>query len=189
MADQGLWFKLWCASLDDPDLDNLPLEDFGRWCKLGAFIKRQGVAGSVALKPPCLTLCALFHVTDFDALMAVFHRLPHVTVRRGESPVSSETIASVTFDNWARYQGDYSTHRVRRSRAMKRIRGEETKEENKKREEVPPKSPGELLTQSGSNGDQLEALRSLLPRTLKAVKPEDKLWAKLRTGGPEKKTT
>src|SRR3989304_6152508 len=35
MADQGLWFKLWCSAATDPDLQNLSNADFARWAKFG----------------------------------------------------------------------------------------------------------------------------------------------------------
>ncbi len=113
MADQGIWWKLWCSALDDPDLDNLDLADFGRYCKMGAFIKRQGQTGSIVLAPPARALCATFQVPDFNALIAAISRLPNVIV----TAVSSETNATVTIKNWLKYQGDYSTERVRKFRA------------------------------------------------------------------------
>lgn len=143
MSDQGLWFKLWCAALDDPDLDNLDLCDFARWAKLGALVKRQGTGGSLTITPPARALCAMFQVPDFDTLVRCFSVLPHVSVRRANGTVSSETNATVTFDNWWKYQGDYSTARVRKFRSMKRSRGEERRGEEMRREEIrlPPIVP------------------------------------------------
>jgi uncharacterized phage protein (TIGR02220 family) len=117
--------------LDDPDLDNLELCDFARWAKLGALIKRQGNSGEIHLQPPARALCAMFQVPDYDTLLSCFTRLPNVIVRRAESPVSLETNVAVTFRNWVKYQGDYSTARVRQFREMKRSkrRGEETRRE------------------------------------------------------------
>ncbi len=136
MADQGIWWKLWVSALDDPDLDNLPIADFGRYCKLGACIKRHGRAGSLAIAPPARTLCAMFQVPDYGHLLVTIKTLPHVTI----STVSPETIATVTFDNWSKYQGDLSTPRVRRLREMKRHRREERRREEKRRE-IPPTVP------------------------------------------------
>lgn len=148
MADQGTWWKLWTSALDDPDLDNLGVEDFGRYCKLGAFVKRHGTAGRLVVAAPARVLCAAFQVADFRELLAVFHRLPHVTTN-GVSPetvnaVSSETIATVSFDNWLKYQGDLSTERVRKFRftkrlkthTMKRYRREEKAEEKAEEKKV-----------------------------------------------------
>lgn len=129
MADQGLWFKLWCSADDDPDLDNLDIADFGRWCKLGLQVKAHGTDGTLVLRAPGRSLCAKFQVPDFDALVATIGRFPHVLVRRHTDPVSPETVVTVTFRNWAKYQGDFSTGRVRRFRQMKRSRGEEKRRE------------------------------------------------------------
>ena len=146
VADQGLWFKLWCASLDDPDLDNLPLTDFGSWAKLGAIVKRQGTAGTLILRPPARTFCSMFQVPDFDALVCCFQRLPHVCVRRGTEPVSGETLVNVSFANWLKYQGDLSTSRVRRFRDRKRSRGDEKRGDEKRGDEKDP--PPVLRTES-----------------------------------------
>jgi hypothetical protein len=136
MADQGLWFKLWCSADDDPDLDNLDIADFGRWCKLGLQVKAHGTDGTLVLRAPARSLCAKFQVPDFDALVDAILRFPHVQVRRDAGPVSGETVATVTFRNWAKYQGDFSTGRVRRFRQMKRSRGEEKRgEETRTRRE------------------------------------------------------
>src|SRR5262245_44175171 len=45
MADQGRWFKVWTSILDDPDFQELSLEDVGRWALLGAMTKLVGTSG------------------------------------------------------------------------------------------------------------------------------------------------
>ena len=120
MADLGVWFKLWCAALDDPDLDNLEIADFGRWAKLGAFVKQHGERGALLLKAPSRGLCVKFQVPDFDALVGAFQRLPGVVVRRDATAVSDVTHTTVSFRNWAKYQVNASTPRVRKFREMKR---------------------------------------------------------------------
>jgi hypothetical protein len=146
VADLGLWFKLWYAALDDPDMDNLDIADFGRWAKLGVFLKHQGTEGSLTLRPPAKRLCAALQVPDFDALMECLKRLPNVILRRenvGDNPaVSGETIAIVTFRNWMKYQGDFSTHRVRKYRS-RAVSGETAKRrlEEKREEKTFPPSP------------------------------------------------
>lgn len=153
MADQGQWFKLWCSVLDDPDLDALDLEQFARWAKLGALVKRQGTDGVLVIRPPARVVLAMFQVPSFDALLSAFHGLPGVFVRRVESSVSNETESgvsySVSFVNWMKYQGDFSTPRVRSFRArqaeMKRLRGEEKRGDETRGEVVgapPPISGG-----------------------------------------------
>ena len=135
MADQGIWFKLYCSAIDDPDLDNLDISDFGRWCKLGAFIKRHGTDGELTITPPARALCAMFQVADFEQLIDRFNVLPHINLRRAECSVAGETNATVSFANWMKYQGDLSTQRVRKYRQMKRSRGEEKRGEEKREEE------------------------------------------------------
>lgn len=144
MADQGLWFKLWCAALDDPQLDNLPMDDFGRWAKLGAFLKRHGRAGEVRIEAPARLLCAAFQVPDFAALVAMFQRLPGVIMRSANGSVPVGTIVYVSLLNWAKYQGDLSTSRTRRFRARERSRGEEKEKEKEKETRV--LSPTSLTT-------------------------------------------
>jgi hypothetical protein len=179
MADQGLWWKLWCSALDDPGLDNLPIGDFGRYCKLGAFMKRHGVGGTVTIDPPARALCASFQVPDFSALLSVVSRLPNVVTRRTDTEcftgVSSETSATVTFANWQKYQGDYSTMRVRNFRAreteMKRAkrRREEKRGEEKRREEKtpspsPPVSPPSADLIEFKVNDEIKAALKQAPR-------------------------
>lgn len=163
MADQGVWFKLWCSALDDPDLDNLALEDFARWTKLGVLIKRQGTGGELRLTPPARGLCAMFQVPDYQALIAAFLRLPNVHIKGDEEHVAFETVAFVScvvsFHNWAKYQGDFSTHRVTRWRQVKRLRREETK---KRRDSPPIPRPDDLSITRRS--DQPEAFGAVLSR-------------------------
>ena len=139
MADNGLWFKLWCASLDDADLDNLDIADFGRWAKLGTYIKQHGQAGKVQISAPARTLCAMLQVADFCAFHAAVSRLPNVQInvheRSAEMKQVGETILTVSFSNWAKYQGDFSTARVRKFREMKRSRGEEKRGDEKRGDE------------------------------------------------------
>lgn len=141
MADQGIWFKLHCSALDDPDLDNLPVADFGRWAKLGAAVKRHGNSGHLRLSPPARALCALFQVDTFSDLMDAVSRLPHVHIEEMQKPtVSHETVVVVSFENWLKYQGDFSSPRVRKFREMKRSkrRGEERRSRGEEKKNTPP---------------------------------------------------
>lgn len=174
MSDQGLWFKLWCSCLDDPDLSNLDITDFGRWAKLGAFVKRHGQAGEVVIRSPAKVCCALFQVPDFDALELGFMRLPNVLVRRETGTVAGETILIVSFRNWRKYQGDLSTQRVKKFREMKRSRGEEKRREEMRGEESNP--PSVLRTgvplQNG-NGHWPERLHDVHTWLLQHEAPEE----------------
>jgi hypothetical protein len=131
MADQGHWFKLWCSADDDPDLGNLEVADFGRWCKLGMYTKAHGTAGTLSFRPPAWALCRKLQLPDFQAVVETIQRFPHVHItctNCGENgSVTSETNAIVTFQNWQRYQGDMSRARTRRWRARvtAKKRGEE----------------------------------------------------------------
>ena len=161
MADNGLWFKLWCASLDDADLDNLDIADFGRWAKLGTYIKQHGQAGEVKISAPARTLCAMFQVVDFQAFHVAVSRLPNVQtsiqMRRAKLKQEDETILTVSFANWSKYQGDFSTGRVRKFREMKRFRGEERRREEKRyirSKSNTAVSPDILLAGTSSNGSQ-----------------------------------
>ena len=129
MADGGSWFKLWCSALDDEALDNLSVENFGRWAKLGAYVKKHGTAGSIDIAPPARTLCAMLQVNDFTGLVAVVALLPNVEIIAKNSDVTGVTIATVTFRNWLQYQGDNSADRVRRWRA--RVTPEKRREEKR----------------------------------------------------------
>lgn len=159
MADTLQWFRLWVSALTDPDLDNLSVADFGRWCKLGAYIKQQGDAGEVVLHPPSRSLCGMFQVPDFDALIGAIRALPNVITERktdtrgeeGKINTSGVTVGGVTFSvrlrNWSKYQEDTAWVRMRRKRekdtnlvTLKR-RGEEKRREERRREENKPQLP------------------------------------------------
>jgi len=165
MADLGRWFKLWCSCLNDPALTNLSLADFGRWVKLGVLIKEQGTEGRIELYPPALALCSQLELPSFQAVIECARMLPHVDV-------SGETNPTVTFRNWAKYQGDFSTPRVRRHRESEtaKKRGEE------KRREVPPKPPGGL----SSDGDRSKAGKTIIEDILAGRITRDEGHAKLR---------
>ena len=149
MADLGIWWKLWISALDDPDLDNLDIADFGRWAKFGAFVKAQGTDGGIVLSAPSRQLCAMFQLPDFDAVIATLQRFPHADMRRDKSNVSGETTVKFQFHNWPKYQGDLSTPRVRRFREMKRSkrRREEKREDENKKRSTPSLSPPTIVFQ------------------------------------------
>jgi hypothetical protein len=152
VADQGRWFKLWVSSRSDPSLSILPIAEFGRWCKLGVYTKEHGTDGVVSLErpqEPTVThpLQSDFQVPTFDAILVTIRRFPNITI----APVSPETNTNVSFKiewrNWGKYQGDFSTHRVRKYRAKKR-----KSETPKKRGEE--KRGSSLVLSSGLNGFQ-----------------------------------
>lgn len=102
MADQGSWFKLWIGADDDPDLGNFSLQDFARWCKFGLYLKKYGTSGTVQLTAPCRALQHKFELSSFDEIIDVIRRFPNCIVKGGE------TIVTVTWSNWHKYQADTS---------------------------------------------------------------------------------
>jgi len=143
VADQGKWFKLWYTALHDADLENLPDKEWRCWVSLGTYMKAHGCDGTVTFVSPGTALTKLFNVPTFGAAIAILRRFPHCTVEEVKSIVSPETIASVTlkitYHNWLKYQGDFSTERVREFRKKKRPN--ETLQEEKRGEETKSPSP------------------------------------------------
>jgi len=122
MADQGRWFKLWCCANTDQVLSNLDVGDFGRWCKLGAYIKENGVNGILKMPMPARLLVHMLQVKDVTELVhKINNSLPNlsaeVVTQNGDGDV---TFLSVTYKNWRRWQADQSKFRMRTLRAKKR---------------------------------------------------------------------
>jgi uncharacterized phage protein (TIGR02220 family) len=117
MADNGLWAKLWYDALSDQHLDDLDIEDFGRWCKFVAYTKKHGNGGKIAIKKPARLLCSMLQIGSFNSLPNMFKKFPNISVTCNDS----ETL-HVKFNpqKWQRYQGDYSTDRVRKHREKKK---------------------------------------------------------------------
>ncbi len=138
---------MWVSAITDPDLTNLSLEDFARWCILGAYLKAHGKNGNIRLISPAKALCSLFRVPTFSDVLRCISRFPNCEIMKigGDEKidfdtVSNETIVSVTWGNWYKYQGDYSGERVRRYRSKcNALRGEEKRGEEKRNKE-PAKS-------------------------------------------------
>ena len=191
MSDQGKWYKLWVSSLTDGDLDNLPIEEFGRWAKLGAVVKSQGANGSVQIIPPARTLCALFQVPNFEVLKQKLSLLPNVII----TPSGSNGCFTVTYKNWYKYQVDSSSERVARFRksvtTQEEKRREETKtrrdETKKRRDEI--KSEGRLIAQC-PNFIRQEVWDDFVSHRREMKKPltaraQSLLWQKLESIGDD----
>ena len=171
MSDQGIWFKLHRSALDDPDLDNLPIADFGRWAKLGTFIKVHGEGGIIHLKSPSRTLCAKLQVGTFEDLLEHVSCMPGVMLERREKrDATGVTSATVTYKNWNKYQGDFSRDRMAKLRLVRRSRGEEKRREEKRGEKTLP-SP---LAGAGEKRDfsAFKALCSFLVKRYTPYNPE-----------------
>jgi hypothetical protein len=135
MADNGRWFKLWCSSVHDPDLSNLSIADFGRWAKLGAYIKEHGNGGEIILSPPAITVTAMLQLQTLQDVISCFQNIKNVTV----TPVTNANVTcTIKYENWYKYQGDFSGDRVKKFR-------------DKKRESVTPKKRREEKRREDSN--------------------------------------
>jgi hypothetical protein len=146
MADQGRWFKLWTSTISDPDLRNLPLADFARWCRFGVFLKLHGSDGQITLRSPGIALQELFEVHTFEDAITVLHTFPNCTVL----PVTESSVTySVTWRNWHKYQDDNSLDRTRRWRERTRLgvtpkkRREEMRRDKEKKYQEKKADPAE----------------------------------------------
>jgi hypothetical protein len=124
MADLRPWYKLWVSCLTDPDLQNLTLEDWARWVRLGVFMKAHGTNGTLIVKAPFTSLLNLLHVTDPVTLMCKLGLLPNVKTRNDSEMLQ----ITIEFDNWHKYQVDSSAARVRKHRAKSNGRRREVEE-------------------------------------------------------------
>jgi hypothetical protein len=146
MSDQGKWWKLHVSSLDDQQLENLELDNWARWARFGAYLKKHGTDGEIILIGPCRALQNLFRLDSFIAVISVIKMFPNYTVEEIAKTVPNETGESVSFKakclNWSNYQIDFSSDRVREFRAKKRTnetpkrRGEEKRSRGDKEETI-----------------------------------------------------
>jgi hypothetical protein len=87
----------------------------------------------LVIRDPAYPLQQRFRVSSFQDVVSVLKRFPNCDVEEIiDSSVSPETVLSVTYRNWSKYQGDYSTARVRKYREMKRSK---RRGDKKRREE------------------------------------------------------
>jgi hypothetical protein len=150
MSDQGKWFKLWESALNDQDLENLDLDNWARWARMGLYMKKHGNDGRLVIKYPGRALQTVLRVGDFEAVLRIVKLLPGYYVEEIKNETVNVTVASVSFSitsqNWAKFQGDFSSDRVRKFR--RRETANETPQEEKRREET----RREEITPSAPNG-------------------------------------
>src|SRR5208337_3238153 len=141
MADSGRWFKMWCSAVGDPDYANLPIADFGRWAKMGAYIKEHGTDGEIVLSEPSIMICAMMQLTTLKDVILCFEKIKNVNVSTETNPTVTH---SIKYENWPKYQGDYSSDRVRKFRAKKgenetpKKRREEKRQRREEKEHLYP---------------------------------------------------
>jgi hypothetical protein len=144
MSDQGKWFKVWTSILTDSGIQNLELENIGRWCLFGAYMKLHGNKGKLSLVEPERSLQNLLRVTTFDSLKQQIKNLPNVTI--------DDRHNLVTIKNWHKFQIDSSKYRMKQKRIRDGkcddLRREEKRRDKKRTEDIktPPLPP------SGGNG-------------------------------------
>lgn len=185
MADQGTWFKLWCAAPDDPDLAVLSIADFGRWAKFGAYTKKYGTNGTLIIqKPPedvIHPLQAAFQVKRWHETIECISRFPNCKI----STVSNETTGNVSWKiewcNWWKYQGDLSTERVRRCRANKVVNETVQKRREKKRIYNPLNPPETEKNTEPPNTNESEVLAEMNRLTGKSWEPGKRYGETLRS--------
>lgn len=117
MGDNGRWFKLWVTSITDNTLASLPNELWAVWGKLGAYIKCHGQDGEIILKSPEKMLCSILQCDDFKMLINAIKCFPNVSVT---TVTTANVTYKVKYENWLKYQGDFSGDRVKKFRAKKR---------------------------------------------------------------------
>ena len=135
MADNGRWFKLWVNSITDNRLASLPNELWAVWAKFGTYVKCHGQDGEITLTKPEKMLCSIMQCDSFECLINAIKCFPNVTV----SLVTNDIVSyKIKYENWFKYQGDFSTDRVKKFRAKnrksetpKKRREEKRREENK----------------------------------------------------------
>lgn len=159
-------------------------------------IKEHGKEGKLRIRYPANNLQHLFRVGTFEAVIKMIRTFPNYRVEERQNVTANVTIESVTyfatFENWHKYQGDYSGDRVRRHRSnvtanvtvQEEKRSRREVEENRK-EVVTPSAPDsrvKLLSDAfyeglklkagekpvhnfGESGKALKALLAVFPET------------------------
>lgn len=137
------WVKLWTSCLSDPDLDNLSLEDFGRWCRFLIYVKQHGEKGIFHIKEPAATFCHIMRVACVNDFKTIAEKFPNVVISCNGNP----SLHIFSIKNWHKFQVDDSSDRVRKWRdsvtvqEKKRKDKEKEKKRIRKDKEKPPISP------------------------------------------------
>jgi hypothetical protein len=165
MADQGRWFKVWTSILDDPHVQELALEDIGRWVLLGAMTKLVGTRGVLTLRG-VRRLSEVLRCPQTE-LKRVIERFPNVSFEEGTKRDGEFT---VTFKNWQKYQVDTTGGQRMKALRSKRRRDKKGSGREKKKLKAPdgfsipsigsaegrtrpagPEAIGEILARVGFN--------------------------------------
>jgi hypothetical protein len=144
MADLLRWFKVWTTILDDPTLQELPLEQIGRWVLLGAMTASVGSHGRLVVAGSGRRICELLRVPTIEAAKDVISDLPNVVFEEGKNR-HGEFV--VTWKNWTKFQRD-STQAQRAKASRSKRRGEERREEENILRTPPPAADDVVGTNS-----------------------------------------
>lgn len=106
-------------------------------------MKTHGNTGEITLNNPEKVLCAMLQVDSFDSLIEILKCLPNVTV----TDVTNKNVTyRIIYDNWLKYQGDYSGDRVRKHRGnIKKSTVTDVTHQEEKRREKKRKEEGENI--------------------------------------------
>jgi uncharacterized phage protein (TIGR02220 family) len=133
VADQKRWFKVWTSILDNPDFQEMDLQDIGRWVLLGASTALNGDEGRLKVPGSGKHLIHLLRVSTLEEAFAAINRLGNLTIEEGTNGTPT---AIVTWRNWNKYQVD-STYVQRQKMSRSKRRREEKRKEEKKNPPTP----------------------------------------------------
>lgn len=174
MSDQGKWFKLWEAALDDADLENLDIHQWYCWARFGVYLKKHGNDGKITLRNPCTALVNLFRLHSFEEVIKMLKMFPNYLIK--EDIIETVNVTNVVVScfvvckNWNKYQGDFSTDRVRKHRL--RVTANVTPQEERRREETLKSTSTSTSTPRASQSARLGALPPRLPATREEIDVE-----------------
>jgi hypothetical protein len=96
-------------------LQNLNLEDWARWVRLGVYTKLHGTRGTIVFKAPFTALYELFKCHSMSDITTILLSFPHLILRNDQPALHIE----IEFKNWHKYQVDSSAERVKRFRSKR----------------------------------------------------------------------
>ena len=103
MADNMRWFKVWTTLLGDYFLEDISLEDVGRFILLGCLIAKKGSKGKYEIESDAL--CKLLNFAKDEQNFAIIPENFAKDFNVEIEPNDNGTF-SVSFKNWTKYQKD-----------------------------------------------------------------------------------
>lgn len=125
MADGKHWFKVWHTILTDPGMEEQHNQIIGVWTRLGALVSTQGEKGTLTLslsqfKKRC-------HLSDAESVTieGIIEGLKSINCE----VTICNSVCTVTFKKWHKYQVDSSAERVSKYRQSVTVQEEKRREE------------------------------------------------------------